>query len=290
MGSGGSFNCVWCGRPYAPREATDLEAYARLCPDCLGRAQDNEFLRHRLRQGLRARSAAHAATGQATSDDAVLKDYYAARAGEYDDWYLRRGRYSHGPLDDAVWQSDLDTATLWLDGLAIGGEIVELAAGTGWWSPLLAQKGELWLYDAVEEPLERARERLLAHGLRAHIHLRDAWQEPDRRVDALFTGFWVSHIRRSRLNDFLALARRWLKPGGTYAFIDSRPDPKSSARDDPPPAEDESVRRLNDGRQFVIPKIYYEPTELEVALRDVGFASAEVTTTSRFFVLGRATA
>ena len=28
------------------------------------------------------------------------------------------------------------------------GEIVELAAGTGWWSPLLASKGELSLYDA----------------------------------------------------------------------------------------------------------------------------------------------
>ena len=28
-----------------------------LCPDCVGRAQDNEFLRFRLREGLRRRSA-----------------------------------------------------------------------------------------------------------------------------------------------------------------------------------------------------------------------------------------
>jgi demethylmenaquinone methyltransferase/2-methoxy-6-polyprenyl-1,4-benzoquinol methylase len=189
-----------------------------------------------------------------------------------------------------AWTSDLDAATMWLDGLPIQGEIVELAAGTGWWSPLLAQKGQLSIYDAVEEPLDRARDRLLAHGLAAHIHVRDAWAEPDRPVDALFTGFWLSHVPRQRLSEFLALARRWLKAGGVYAFIDSRLDPQSSARDHPPPAEDMSVRRLADGREFTIPKIYYTPDELESALREAGFSAAEVTTTSRFFLLGRATA
>ena len=83
--------------------------------------------------------------------------YYEARAGEYDDWYLRRGRYSRGPIHDAAWNAELDGAGAWLDGLPISGEIVELAAGTGWWSPLLASKGELWLYDAAEAPLELAR-------------------------------------------------------------------------------------------------------------------------------------
>jgi hypothetical protein len=67
--------------------------------------------------------------------------YYEARAGEYDDWYLRRGRYAHGPIHDAAWNAELDTAGRWLDALPIRGEIVELAAGTGWWSPLLASKG-----------------------------------------------------------------------------------------------------------------------------------------------------
>jgi hypothetical protein len=26
--------------------------------------------------------------------------------------------------------------------------------------------------------------------------VRDAWDEPDRQVDALFTGFWLSHVPR----------------------------------------------------------------------------------------------
>jgi uncharacterized protein YaaQ len=40
----------------------------------------------------------------------------------------------------------------------------------------------------------------------------------------------------------------------------------------------------------MIVKVYREPAELEAALREAGFATAKVTTTGRFFVLGSATA
>lgn len=217
--------------------------------------------------------------------------YYAARAAEYDDWYLRRGPYERGPIHDQAWTAELDQATRWLDALPIGGEVVELAAGTGWWSPLLASKANLSIYDASEAPLDRARGRLVAHGLRAHIHVRDAWVEPDRQVDVLFCGFWLSHVPRARLGEFLALARRWLKPGGLFAFIDSRPDPQSGAVDQPRSSEPEvSGRRLADGREFRVVKVFYEPAELEGELRRAGFTSAEVGITARFFLLGRATA
>jgi demethylmenaquinone methyltransferase/2-methoxy-6-polyprenyl-1,4-benzoquinol methylase len=219
-----------------------------------------------------------------------LVAYYEARAPEYDDWYLRRGRYERGPIHDAAWNAELDAAGRWLDSVPISGQIVELAAGTGWWSPLLAAKGELSIYDAAEAPLDRARDRLLAHGLRAHIHTRDAWAEPDRQVDALFAGFWLSHIERDRLGEFLVLARRWLRDGGTFAFIDSLPDSQSGAADHEPPAGDRSVRKLDDGREFEIVKVYYSPAELEAALLEAGFASADVSSTGRFFLLGRATA
>jgi hypothetical protein len=89
--------------------------------------------------------------------DAEMVRYYAARAGEYDDWYLRRGRYSHGESADAAWQADLAAAAAWLAELRFRGRIVELAAGTGWWSPALARRGRLTPCDAAEAPLERAR-------------------------------------------------------------------------------------------------------------------------------------
>lgn len=221
--------------------------------------------------------------------------YYAARAGEYDDWYLRRGRYSHGPIDDAVWSAELDQATLWLDGLPLSGEIVELAAGTGWWSPLLASKGELSIYDAAEPPLDRARDRLLAHRSRAHIHVRDAWAEPDRTVDAVFCGFWLSHVPDDRLDDFLQLVRRWLKPGGRFVFVDSVADPRSGADDQPETPEAEAAvgierRRLVDGREFRVVKVQRDPERYAAALTRAGFGSADVLATPRFFVLGTATA
>jgi demethylmenaquinone methyltransferase/2-methoxy-6-polyprenyl-1,4-benzoquinol methylase len=280
-----TFDCLWCGKPWTTRNADDLEGWAQLCGDCVGRAGDNEFLRFRLRQAFEDRASSR--TPQEPDDSLVA--YYGARAPEYDDWYLRRGRYSHGPIHDAAWNAELDAAGRWLDGLPFRGEIVELAAGTGWWSPLLVSKGNLSLYDAAEAPLDRARDRLVAHGLRAHIHLRDAWAEPDRQVDALFAGFWLSHVPRERLGVFLDIARRWLKTGGTFAFIDSLPEPHSGATDHQPAVSGRSVRRLADGREFEIVKVFYRPKELESGLRAAGFASARVTTTGRFFLLGEGT-
>jgi hypothetical protein len=289
-----TFDCLWCGTSYVAGGPDDIEGWAQLCPDCVAKAGDNGFLRFRLRDAIteRGRVAVQAGIQPTAADvgDDGLVAYYEARAPEYDDWYLRRGRYERGPIHDAAWNAELDAAGRWLDGLPIAGQIVELAAGTGWWSPLLAGKGELSIYDAAEAPLDRARDRLLAHGLRAHIHTRDAWAEPDRSVDALFTGFWLSHIPRDRLPDFVSIVRRWLRDGGTFAFIDSLPDPQSGAADHPTPESDRSIRRLDDGREFEIVKVYYAPDELEAALRAAGFASAEVTTTGRFFLLGRATA
>jgi len=299
-----SFACLWCGASYTTRTADDLEGWAQLCPDCVGKAGDNGFLRFRLRQALTERgAAAHpvarpepigVAVGgglhEADDRDRSMIDYYAARAPEYDDWYLRRGRYERGAIHDAAWNAELDAAGRWLDSQPWHGEIVELAAGTGWWSPLLASRGELSLYDTSAVALDRARERLVAHKLRAHLHVRDAWAEPDRQVDGLFLGFWLSHVPRERLSDFLALAHRWLKPGGQLGFIDSLADAASGAADHPAPEDDRSVRRLDDGREFTIVKVYYEPAQLVGALTAVGFDDVDVSTTGRFFLLGSATA
>ena len=296
-----SFDCLWCGRPYSTRDQDALEGWAQLCPDCVGRADENPFIRFRLHAALHERATGapptevrretNAATEGPPTEGSEMVAYYEARAAEYDDWYLRRGRYERGPVHDVAWAAELDEAGRWLDALPIGGQIVELAAGTGWWSPLLAVKGELSLYDAASAPLELARERLLAHRLRAHLHIRDAWAEPDRQVDALFCGFWLSHVPRSRLASFFELARHWLRPGGLFAFIDSRFDPQSSAVDHAPQADQETMlRRLDDGREFTIPKVYYQPAELEAGLLAAGFANVTVATTARFFLLGEARA
>ena len=115
-----TFDCLWCGSPHTCRGPDDLEGWAQLCPACVGKAGDNGFLRFRLhaaltervaaadggagRRGSGRRSRIGAADPGATRRGrgagtlgAEMLAYYEARAPEYDDWYLRRGRYARGP-------------------------------------------------------------------------------------------------------------------------------------------------------------------------------------------------
>src|SRR6185369_3132201 len=95
-------------------------------------------------------------------------------------------------------------------------------------------------------------------------------------ADGLFAGFWLSHVERDRTSAFFDLAAGWLAPGGRIALIDSLPDPRSGAVDHPTPAADRSVRRLDDGRQFDIVKVYRTIEEIASAIRAAGFVDVEV--------------
>ncbi len=283
-----TFDCLWCGTRWTVRGPDDIEGFAQLCADCVGRAGANDFLRFRLRSALAERSRAAAvrpearvATGTLAAASPAAEPGAAqgpALLADPDDWYLRAGPYSRGVIDDVAWAAELDAATLWLDGLPLAGEIVELVAGAGWWSPLLASKGTLSLYDTDPALLERARGRLVAHALRAHLHVRDPWAEPDRTVDIVFAGPWLGTVPAASRDAFLGLVRRWLRPGGTFAFVDARPEARSAdglrkavGADRPGPAAD-------------------IPADLVSALLRAGFETAAAGATRRFFILGQATA
>ena len=108
------------------------------------------------RDGLRRREPRCPRRSADSDDNAALRDYYAARAPEYDE-FLRRPRRA-AAARASVCQADLDAATLWLDALPISGEIVELAAGTGLVvDAARLRRVELWLYDVSDEVLDVAR-------------------------------------------------------------------------------------------------------------------------------------
>jgi SAM-dependent methyltransferase len=208
------FDCLWCGRTWGTRSDDDLEGWAALCPDCLSRADDNGFLRGRLRTALRDRAAAAAAAADAAR---------AAAPGDWEDWYLRRGRYARGPIHDGPWSMELDEVTRWVDGLGLSGTLVELGAGMGWWSGLLAEKGELWVYDADGASLDAARTRLMAHGLLAHLHERDPLAKPDKAVDVVFAAYLLGAADSDEALDArLTRVTDWLKPGGSFVFVEAR--------------------------------------------------------------------
>jgi SAM-dependent methyltransferase len=266
------FDCLWCGTPHVVRAPSDLEGWAQLCPACLGKAGSNPFLRARLRTAIAERGRAGAsddapqpAGGPGRLAPAVLSRRPAPAFP--DDWYLRRGPFEHGAIHDTAWAAELDIVTRWLDALPLAGRIDEPAAGTGFLSPLLADKGELHASDEDAAGLDVARDRLVAHRLLAHLHVADPWavSEPGR-ADAVVAAFLTGRVRGAGLDRAVASFRERLAPAGRLALIDLRPDPQGG-----PP----------DGIAWT----WHDPVILEAALTRAGFDAIERTTTGRFFLL-----
>jgi len=139
-------------------------------------------------------------------------------------WYLNRTPYDRGPLAGATWQGELDRAVLWLDALPFTGRIVELGAAIGFWTVLLASRGEVSAYDAREDRLERARRRLIAHGLTAHLHPRAIDAGPEGAPAGLvLLPFVLSQLGADARRRQVEAVHDWLAPGGRVAIIDLAP-------------------------------------------------------------------
>jgi demethylmenaquinone methyltransferase/2-methoxy-6-polyprenyl-1,4-benzoquinol methylase len=215
--------------------------------------------------------------------------YYRARAPEYDEWWLRRGRYDRGAEVGDAWFAEAAEVAAALESFRPEGRILELACGTGIWSErLLPHASTLTLLDASREMLDLATARLWPAHRVDTIHADVFEWRPDATFDTVFFGFWLSHVPPARFDDFWDLVRRSLAPNGRVFFVDSRCERASAAVDHRPPEPDATTqpRRLNDGREFVIYKVYYDPPELEQRLRSKGWRF-EVRETSRYFVYGQ---
>lgn len=301
-----TFDCLWCGVAWATRGPNDLEGWAQLCPDCLAKAGSNPFLRGRLRTALaqrvsveQASSAAAAAAHHAAVTHHPAPDPSPARSPGAvsrptpypafpDDWFLRRGEFQRGAIHDAAWAAELDMVTRWLDDLPLAGRIVEPAAGVGFFSPLLADRGELFAFDADGQALDRARDRLLAHNLRAHLHEADPWAAapaaaPSAAIgatgglsdgglaDVVVAAFLVGRVRGAGLDNAAASLRARLRSGGLLALVELHPD----AAGGPPPG---------------VAWTWHEPALLEAALRRAGFSDLRMAATGRFFLTASAVA
>lgn len=209
--------------------------------------------------------------------------YYRERAAEYDEWFLREGRYDHGPELNARWFAEVEEVRAWLRDRGPLGEVLEMAAGTGIWTrALLEQAARVTCLDASPETLELNRRRLSGDG-RAEYEVADLFNwNPTRRWDAVFFGFWLSHVPGERFAEFWSLVARALAPGGHVLLVDSLADPTSTAADHRLESGGEATRRLNDGRTFRIVKRFLEPDVLEADLARHGWR-AEAGRTATYF-------
>lgn len=231
-------------------------------------------------------------------DDKILKtqiEYYRARAGEYDEWFYREGRYHQDTSDNRAWFDELRYVSEELGRFCVRGDILELACGTGiWTSVLISRAATVTAVDASPEVMRineaKMAERRPGNASLSNVQFIQAdlfdWR-PNRTYDVVFFGFWLSHVPPERFESFWNLVRAALAPGGRFFFIDSLPDRSSSAFDHDAPNKAESIqrRRLNDGSTYEIVKVYYEPGELETKLYELGF-TAQVKKSGRYFLYG----
>jgi len=168
-----------------------------------------------------------------------MKDYYGARANEYDRIYSKPER-----------QADLQQLQTWLPPLFAGRSVLEIACGTGYWTQFYASLAtRVVALDAAKETLHIADGRITTNNV--HLMLGDAYELPvfDVSFDAAFAGFWWSHIPQEQLAGFLVGLHRVLEPGAKIVFLDNRFVPGSST----PIADRDSagnayqIRQLDDG-------------------------------------------
>ena len=183
-----------------------------------------------------------------------MNDYYAARASEYDQIYLKPER-----------QSDLRKIERWLPEVLVDRAVLEVACGTGYWTQFLALKcATIVSIDASSETLGVAQSRVPPD--RIHFLVGDAYNLPaiSAGLDGGFAGFWLSHVPRSRINEFLRGFHAALSPGAKIIFLDNRFVPGSSTPISETDAEGNTyqVRSLTDGSTHRVLKNFPSREEL----------------------------
>jgi SAM-dependent methyltransferase len=206
-------------------------------------------------------AAAIGADGLMTShDDAVLRRYYDQRAPEYEDIYTPR---------DVAHGHELGELSRTLREALRGRRVLEVACGTGYWTAAVAQVArEVVATDASRPMLAEAREK----GLPPHVRFceADAYDlaPAGDGFDGVLVMFWLSHVPRHRLRDFLAQLHGRLVGDSRVFFADNVHVPAVGGDLTDPDANGDTfkLRRLADGSRHRVLKNYFTDEELRAML------------------------
>lgn len=215
------------------------------------------------------------------------KDYYQARAAEYDEWFYRKGRYDRGEAANQQWFDEAQIVRDALHTLSGQGNILEFAGGTGIWTQELTQLADhVTVVDASSEMIAINKAKVQSDNvdyIEADIF---DWQ-PEQQYDMVFFGFWLSHVPPEKLAPFLEMVASALKPEGKVFMVDSRRVSTGTAVNQSVATEGyRQERTLNDGREFHIVKIYYERETLEDAFKAAGI-EANAHFTDMYFIFAQ---
>ena len=142
-----------------------------------------------------------------------MREYYAQRAQIYERVYHKPER-----------QSDLRAMEAALAAPFAGRRVLEVACGTGWWTPHGARAAAGWLAtDVNPETLAIARIKPMPACVRfATVDAYTLAGIEGQPFDGAFAGFWWSHVPLARLPGWLALLHSRLQPGARVVMLDNR--------------------------------------------------------------------
>lgn len=156
-------------------------------------------------------------------DDPLVR-YYDLRAREYEDIYRR---------DEPQRRAELAGLAEALRAAVAGRRALEVACGTGYWTALAAESAaHVTALDLAPAMLEEARAKRLPAD-RVTFRAGDAFAPctveagsgdsaaGTARYDAAFAMFWLSHVSRSRVPEFLDSLLACLAPGAVFFLADN---------------------------------------------------------------------
>jgi demethylmenaquinone methyltransferase/2-methoxy-6-polyprenyl-1,4-benzoquinol methylase len=141
-----------------------------------------------------------------------MRVYYAQRAAYYERVYFKPER-----------QTDLRAMEAWLPAAFAGRRVLEIACGTGWWTPHGARDASSWLAtDLNPETMAVARTKALPACVRfATVDAYTLAELGRTTFSAAFTGCWWSHVPLQRLPAWLATLHARLEPGARVVMLDN---------------------------------------------------------------------
>jgi ubiquinone/menaquinone biosynthesis C-methylase UbiE len=209
----------------------------------------------------------------------ALKTYYARRAAEYERIYAKLER-----------QADLEQLTGMVSERLAGRRVLEIACGTGWWTERYAPVAiSVVATDVNEEVLSIARSKQYPERS-PRFAAADAFalDQIPGEFDAVFAGFWWSHLERSAIPAFLAqLNRRVAGTGGARVlFLDNRyvEGSSTSIAETDAGGNTYQLRKLDDGSTHRVLKNFPGTAELKAAVAPFS-RMVQVTELQYFWIL-----